>query len=70
MLNSHTGAVLTHYSEVHKALVMDGNTLLKDFLINQLNMGKKNHCLFMRSGKEIIYSRSYIAPCSKNIMKH
>lgn len=54
MLNDHTGAVFTHYSEVHEAWVMDGNSPLKDLRINQLNMGKKNHCLFMRSGKEII----------------
>lgn len=53
MLYSHTGAVFTHYSEVHKVLVMDGNTPLKDLHINQSSMGKKNHCLFMRSGKEI-----------------
>lgn len=51
MLNDHTGAVFSHYTEVHKAWVMDGNSPLKDLLISQLNMGEKNHCLFMRSWK-------------------
>lgn len=63
-------AIFSYHSALCNALVMNGSTLLKDLPINQLNMGKKSHCLFMRSGKEIIESRSYIASYSENIMKH
>lgn len=70
MLNDHIQAIFSYYSALCNALVMNGSTLLKDLPINQLNMGKKSHCLFMRSGKEIIESRPYIASYSENIMKH
>lgn len=70
MLNDHIQAIFSYYSALCNALVMNGSTLLKDLPINQLNMEKKSHCLFMRSGKEIIESRPYIASYSENIMKH
>lgn len=70
MLNDYTQAIFTYYSALCSALVMNGSTLLKDLSINQLNMGEKSHCLFMRSGKEIIESKLYISSYSKNIMKH
>lgn len=70
MLNDHTQTIFTYYSALCNALVMNGSTLLKDLPINQLNIGKKSHCLFMRSGKEIIESKPYISSYSKNIMKH
>lgn len=70
MLDDYTQVIFNYYSALCSALVMNGSTLLKDLPINQLNMGKKSHCLFMRSGKEIIESKSYISSYSENIMKH
>lgn len=70
MLNDHLQTLSTYYNTLCNALVMNGSTLLKDLPINQLNMGKKSHCLFMRSGKEITESETYISSYSKNIMKH